>query len=111
LEKCNSEARDAATTVLNSIKQIRMDGVILTPPVSDNNSIRVALLRQKIPHVLVSPPKLQSGVSCVHMDDRQAAFDMTSYLVSLGHERIAFIKGRASRRGRSAWMAGNPNLR
>jgi LacI family transcriptional regulator len=93
LEKCNSEARDAATSVLKSIKQTRMDGVILTPPVSDNNAIREALLRQKIPHVLISPPKLQSGVSCVHMDDRQAAFDMTSYLISLGHKRIAFIKG------------------
>ena len=93
LEKCNSEARDAATAVLGSIKQTRMDGVILTPPVSDSNAIRRVLMDQKIPHVLVSPPKLLSGVSCVHMDDRQAVFDMTSYLISLGHKRIGYIKG------------------
>lgn len=93
LEKCNSEARDAASAVLASIKQTRMDGVILTPPVSDCNAIRDALITQKILHVLVSPPKLPPGISCVHMDDRQAAFDMTIYLVSLGHKRIGFIKG------------------
>lgn len=93
LEKCSSEARNAATTILTNIKHTRMDGVILTPPLSDNQAILDALVDQKIPHVLVSPPKLQSGISCVHMDDRQAAFDVTSYLISLGHKRIGFIKG------------------
>jgi LacI family transcriptional regulator len=82
-----------ADAILNSILQTRMDGVILTPPVSDSRFVRAALTRKKIPHVLVSPPKLEPGVGCVHMDNRQAAYDITSYLVSLGHRRIAFVKG------------------
>lgn len=93
LERCNSEARNAAEEILAVVKNTRMDGVILTPPVTDNRKILDALVAAKIPHVLVSPPELQAEVGCVHMDNRRAAFDMTSYLVSLGHKRIAFIKG------------------
>lgn len=93
LEKCSSEASDAAARILLSIRHTRLDGVILTPPLSDNQAVRESLVEQKIPHVLISPPKVEPGVSCVTMDDRRAAFDMTQYLISLGHRRIGFIKG------------------
>jgi LacI family transcriptional regulator len=43
--------------------------------------------------VLISPPKIEPGMNCVHMDDRKAAGDLTRYLISLGHRRIGFIKG------------------
>lgn len=93
LEKCNSNARDVAATMLVNIRHTRLDGVILTPPLSDNQAIRESLVEQKIPHVLISPPGLEPGVSSVYMDDRRAAFDMTQYLISLGHRRIGFITG------------------
>lgn len=93
LEKCSSDARDAASSIVGSINQTRMDGVILTPPVSDNVSVRDALIKQKIPQVLVSPPRPEPGISCVNFDNRQAAFDIMTYLISLGHKRIGFIKG------------------
>jgi LacI family transcriptional regulator len=93
LEHCDSRAKDIANALLAVIKNTRMDGVILTPPVSDNQAIRAALAERHIPHVLVSPPKPLRDVSCVHMDDHRAAFEMTAYLISLGHKRIGFIKG------------------
>lgn len=93
LEPCTSSARNAAAAILATIVNTRMDGVILTPPVSDNDAIRNAIIRQNIPLVLVSPPDVSEDVSCVFMDDRRAAFDLTHYLISLGHRRIGFIKG------------------
>jgi len=93
LEHCNSEARNAPAAILDVIKNTRMDGVILTPPLSDSQEVLDALVAEKVPHVLISPPELIYDISCVHMDNRRAAFDMTNYLISLGHERIAFIKG------------------
>lgn len=93
LERCNSQAHDAATTILVTIKHTRLDGVILAPPVSDNEAVRQSLVEQKIPHVLISPPNVQPGISSVYMDDRRAAFDMMQYLISLGHSRIGFITG------------------
>lgn len=93
LERCDSQARDAAAATLTIIRHTRLDGVILTPPLSDTQAIREALVEQAIPHVLISPPKLEPGLNSVYMDDRQAAFDMTRYLISLGHKRIGFIRG------------------
>jgi LacI family transcriptional regulator len=96
LELCSSGARSAAATIISSIENTRMDGVILTPPVSDNEAIRNAIVRHNIPLVVISPPRLLDNVSCVYMDDRRAAFDMAKYLISLGHDRIGFIKGLPS---------------
>jgi LacI family transcriptional regulator len=93
LEPCSSASRNVVATVLATIVNTRMDGVILTPPVSDNQAIRDAIIEQNIPLVLVSPPRLLDEVSCVYMDDRRAGFDMTNHLLSLGHRRIGFIKG------------------
>ena len=93
LERCNSDARNVAKTILGVIRHTRMDGVILTSPLSDNKAIRDILVSENIPHVLISPPNLRRDISCVYMDNRRAAFDVTSYLISLGHQRIAFIKG------------------
>jgi LacI family transcriptional regulator len=93
LERCDSEARNVAKTILAVIRHTRMDGVILTSPLSDNQAIRDILVSENIPNVLISPPNLRRDISCVYLDNRRAAFDVTSYLISLGHERIAFIKG------------------
>jgi len=93
LEPCSSGARNIAATIISTIENTRMDGVILTPPVSDNQAIRDAIIRHNIPLVVVSPPRLLDNISCVYMDDRRAAFDMTKYLISLGHNRIGFVKG------------------
>jgi LacI family transcriptional regulator len=93
LERCNSGARGVTDAILSLIKQTRMDGVILTPPVCDVPAVHEALAKQNIPHVMVSPPQIKPRTNCVHMDNRQAATDMTRYLISLGHRRIGFIKG------------------
>src|ERR1700761_7864738 len=93
LERCNSQSRGVTDTILSLIRQTRMDGVILTAPVCDIPAVHETLTKQKVPHVLVSPPQIKPRMNCVHMDNRQAAADMTRYLISLGHRRIGFIKG------------------
>ena len=93
LEPCSSDARNAPSKVLSTIMNTRMDGVILTPPVSDNPAIRDAIVGQDIPLVVISPPALLDNISCVAMDDRLAAFELTSHLIKLRHRRIGFIKG------------------
>ena len=93
LERCNSQARDVADVILALVRQTRMDGVILTAPVTDNPAVRKALTKHNIPHVLISPPKIEPRTNCVHWDNREAARELTQYLISLGHKRIAFIKG------------------
>ncbi|GAB4199860.1 MAG: LacI family DNA-binding transcriptional regulator [Wenzhouxiangellaceae bacterium] len=74
-------------------RQLRIDGVILTPPVCDNQEVIDLLNRHHTPFVLIAPEHNHSSAACVLMDDLMAAYDMTAYLIRLGHRNIAFIKG------------------
>ena len=74
------------------LKRLGVDGVILTPPLSDSIPMRDTLRRLNIPHVLVAPE--ESGPSpTVRMDDVEAARQMTEYLLGQGHREIGFIVG------------------
>lgn len=70
----------------------RPDGVVLTPPITDAPALLSRLIELEIPFASISP-KVRKGVVGVGMDEKQAAFDMVSHLVSLGHRRIAHVSG------------------
>lgn len=86
-----------STTLLNElcglIDQAMLDGIILTPPFTDNSAIRTELARRDMSFVTLSPATLDVAVAAAFVDNVQAAEDMTTYLVSLGHRRIGFIEG------------------
>ena len=68
-------------------------GVILPPPVCESHVILAELKKAAIPTVAVATGRFRSDASCVRIDDFKAAYEMTRYLLELGHRRIAFIKG------------------
>ena len=70
-----------------------LHGVILTPPLSDTMAVIEALHRAGTPFVRIAPEKPTPGASDVRIDDFKAAYEMTAYLIGLGHKRIGFIKG------------------
>jgi len=70
-----------------------LHGVILTPPLCDAPAVLDALHRAGTPFVRIAPEKPQPGAADVRIDDYKAAYDMTAYLIGLGHKRIGFIKG------------------
>jgi LacI family transcriptional regulator len=93
-----SQPSDAGSATLlkelcGLIDQTMLDGIILTPPFTDNPAIRAELARREISFVTLSPATLDSAVAAAFIDNVQAAEDMTTYLVSLGHRRIGFIEG------------------
>lgn len=75
------------------IENAAIEAMILLPPLSDYGPLKRLLLARNINCVLVSPATPDSSYPSVHMDDRQAAQDITEYLLSLGHRRIAHIAG------------------
>lgn len=92
------DAADAVTgeisdEVERSLKRMPVDGVILTPPLCDDQSVTAALRNLNIPYIPVAPSSPHEGRPLVQMDDEKAAFQMTEYLLSLGHKKIAFVKG------------------
>lgn len=75
------------------LRRLPVDGVILTPPLSDSKPVIETLTSMKIPFVLVAPNEAVPHSHAVKMDDVQAAREMTELLISQGHETIGFIKG------------------
>lgn len=77
------------------LDRFRVDGVILSPPLSDDVALLKSLTVQNVPFVRISPRKDISESPSSYIDDVQAAGRMTKYLMGLGHEKIAFLSGPA----------------
>lgn len=78
------------------IDQAQLDGIIMTPPVTDVGTVMAELERRRIPVVRVQPGTDLTATSAAYIDNVQAADDMTAYLVSLGHRRIGLVTGHSN---------------
>ncbi len=85
--------RDLATEQLSkAIAALRPDGVILTPPHSENSALTDLLESNGIACARVGRRDGKPFVD-VFMDEEGAGFAAASHLADLGHERIAYLAG------------------
>lgn len=96
VERCDNEDVDAGRRVSGIAARTRVDGFIVTPPLSDNADILAALDAARTPYVLVEPAYTSDATPWVDIDGVAAADMLTTRLIDLGHRRIAFIKGLES---------------
>jgi LacI family transcriptional regulator len=82
--------------VCELIDQTRVDGVILSSPVTDSMAVLDQLEARGVPYVRISPGTEHGRSASVSMDDVQAADDMTTHLIALGHSRIGFVVGHVN---------------
>ncbi len=75
------------------IEQVRPDGIVLAAPLSNIPRIVSAIEATGTPLVRMSPGKRGGGRPKVATNDWEISAEMTRYLASLGHRKIAFIKG------------------
>lgn len=75
-----------------TIAALQPDGLILTPPHSDNAQILSVLEERGIPFARISPSVPGKGIA-LNMNDTGAAAMATEHLAALGHRRIGFISG------------------
>jgi len=75
-----------------AIAALQPDGVILTPPHSDNPLITGLLAQRQIPFARIGSRSAGDGIALT-MDDEGAASQATRHLLALGHRRIGFIAG------------------
>lgn len=75
-----------------TIAALQPDGVILTPPHSENPLITGLLAEHRIPFARIGSKESGPGIAMT-MGDEASARRATEYLIRLGHRRIGFIAG------------------
>ncbi|WP_199098597.1 LacI family DNA-binding transcriptional regulator [Dyella sp. ASV21] len=82
-----------------------IEGVIVTPPLTDHAPLLQRLRELGVPHASISPQHRQGAIG-VCMDEQQAAKALVTHLIEQGHRRIGHILGIANH-GASRWrLAG-----
>lgn len=92
LELVDTHSDQIERELAATIGALQPDGVILTPPHSENLQICRLLDEHGIPFVRIGSSGPGPGL-LVTMDDAGSAREATRHLVRLGHTRIGFIAG------------------
>ena len=96
IHPCNYRSRDVGAELRAMIQHSRPDAVLLAAPLSNMPKIVRGIEATGTRFVRLSPGEHKAGYLCVATNDREISAEMTRYLASLGHRRIAFIKGHPS---------------
>jgi LacI family transcriptional regulator len=86
-------SKEIARDVSMLVRQLRLEGAILLPPLSDHPIVRAALAEAGVPAVHIAPMREPVDSPSVDTDDRAAARQMTVQLLEHGHRRIGFMLG------------------
>jgi len=89
----SEDCSDSERALLALRSETEISGVVITPPLSDDQELLQALDDQHIPYVRIGAEAPFKASLDVGINDFAAAKEMTEYLIGLGHKRIAFING------------------
>jgi LacI family transcriptional regulator len=93
IHPCRYRNKDVGKELQALIEQVRPDGIVLAAPLSNVRRIVTAIEETGTTLVRVSPGKKNGGPLSVVTNDRETCAEMTRFLASLGHKKIAFITG------------------
>jgi LacI family transcriptional regulator len=96
VEPVDLDQADWRERLVSTLREIRLGGAILTPPICDSQELIDVFLQHDVPVVRIAPGDRVDRTPRVYMDDRAAARAMTERLIALGHRAIGFVKGKAS---------------
>ena len=93
MELIDPEAVDLVRNITSVISRLRPDGVLLTPPSSDNATVLNVLGKLGVPFVRIGSIQGKGPGHRVYMDEGSATREVTRHLLDLGHRRMALITG------------------
>jgi LacI family transcriptional regulator len=93
IHPCRYLEKQVGDELKKLIEETRPDGLILAAPLSNTSGIVRAISATGTPFVRLSPGTTGVKQYSVSTNDREISAEMTRFLASLGHRRIAFIKG------------------
>ncbi len=103
---CDRKKPDFISGVRRFVERQKLRGVILTPPISENDELTRALTAAECAYVRITYAQLDDPARIVISNDRLAVAEVANYLVSLGHKRIGYIAGPPGFRSAVERLAG-----
>ncbi len=106
IHPCTHHDPGFCDSIKRMVRQSRVDGLILTPPLCDLEEVLDMLDDRGLKYVRISPLVEGDRSPVVYADEFIAAYRMTEYLVSQGHTRIGFVTGHPNRSGTERRLKG-----
>ncbi|MBB5732049.1 LacI family transcriptional regulator [Altererythrobacter atlanticus] len=100
------DGSESAKEIIARLVAAGIRGFILPPPLCDDQSILDLIVEGGAIAVAVGPGAASGTGASVMIDDFQAAYDMTSHIIRLGHRRIGFIIGNPEQAASSLRLNG-----
>jgi len=96
IHPCNYQSPGIGQELKALIEHARPQGIVLAAPLSNIPRVVRAISSTDTPMVRLSPGTGNGQQYSVATNDHEVSAEMTRYLASLGHRRIAFSKGHPS---------------
>ena len=93
LHETDAQGSQLVLGLLEFVERERLDGLLMMPPMTDNEQLLTALEQDEILFGRIVPGMPRDGCINVYATDRAAGYEMADHLLSLGHRRIAYISG------------------
>ena len=103
---CDRKSETFLEDALGFIEVQKLYGVILTPSVSEDENLAEALRSAGCAYIRIASIALDMESRMIVTNDRVGGRYLADHLVSLGHERIAWVEGRRSFRSSTERIAG-----
>ena len=90
----NQNNGDYLPKIVKIADENNYDGIILTPPFSDNLALVEKIIALDCPVVCISAGNETRAIApSIGIDDEQAGYEIAKYLISLGHINFGYIRG------------------
>jgi LacI family transcriptional regulator len=95
IENLDSSRGDIAKQAQAILMNTRVDGFILTPPITESAEVMDVLEARGIPYVRIAPVSFPGRSPSFAMDDAAAAGELAQHFWALGHRHYAVVNGPA----------------
>ena len=103
---CDRLSEDFVPGVRRFVERQKLHGVILIPPVSENQELARAIQDVDCQYVRIASVRLDNTSKMIVSNDREATAEAANYLEALGHRRIGVIAGPAQYRSAHERLSG-----
>lgn len=93
IQECNYKSSKLINDIIQFVKDFKIDGLVITPPLSDMQDFLRNLEANKIEYAVIAPRIMNPDSLYVSSNDYEAAYNLTSEIINHRHRDIGFIKG------------------